>query len=227
MPARLADLPDPPVGLYIDGDIDLLGSPSVAILGSSDAPAARVELARSVAAVTVAADLVVVASGSSAIERAALEEAGVRSVQVVPSLADRARGVGLVVTEGGNVGLRGPGSPGTRGPRIAARLAARRIQVALAGAVVVLASGRESEVMHAAGWARLLDRPLLAVLVAPGEAPSSGPTGAASPASVGADTRVVDDALAGLAELVRTGSAREVRPGDIAEVLREVGAARR
>ena len=193
-PTRLLDLDEPPRALRLSGDGSLLLASAVAILGSRTAPGSRVRLAADLAHAARAAGLVVVAGASTALERAALEAAGDRTVVVDPGAmpgADPA-GAGLPAAHprAALVAWEDPDSrrlprAATRpaGPARRARSRARGIQVAIARAVVIVAASRESEVMQAAGWAGLLGRPLFAL----------------EPAT--------DEPLAGLDALVRSGLA--------------------
>lgn len=214
-PVRLLDLADPPGALRAAGDVALLVLPAVAILGSGSAPASRLEQAARLARAARAAGLAVVAGDSTPLERAVLETARDGGVCIRaeawgggpeggrgPMGAGRPRasnrGAALVawedpadqVVDSGETRAEMPaGLLAAAGRRRRARSRARGIQVALAQAVLITATARESEVMHAAGWAGLLGRPLFAV----------GPD-LVDPAGA-------DDRLGGLAELVRTGAA--------------------
>jgi hypothetical protein len=88
---------------------------------------------------------------------------------------------------------------------------------------VLVASGRESEVMHAAGWARVLDAPVFAVEPPPGDADAPGKgVGRGGP---GADA--ADPFLEGLGELVRSGVAIPIRRDEVAGLLASIAAAAR
>jgi hypothetical protein len=230
-PVRLLDLADPPGALRAAGDVALLVLPAVAILGSGSAPASRLEQAARLARAARAAGLAVVAGDSTPLERAVLESArdggvciraeawggGPQGGRGTMGAGRRAsdRGAALVAWEDPADQVVDPGEsragmPGgllaAAGRRRRARSRARGIQVALAQAVLITATARESEVMHAAGWAGLLGRPLFAV----------GPDIA--------DAAGADDRLGGLAELVRTGAALALTEHEAAAFLERLAA---
>ncbi|MCC7009908.1 MAG: DNA-protecting protein DprA [Acidobacteria bacterium] len=90
-PALLSEVVDPPLALWADGDVSLLGRPSVAIVGSRRASTIGLEIARRLAAGLAEAGLVVVSGMALGIDgaahRAALE-AGGPTIAVLGSGAD-------------------------------------------------------------------------------------------------------------------------------------------
>ena len=186
-PRRLADLHDPPFGLFARGEVDgamaaLAEGPAVAVVGSRRATAQGRAFAHGVAGRLAERGAVVVSGLAHGIDAAAHEgalEAGGTTVAVlgcgvdVPyprrnrALAQRIRERGALVSEYW---------PGTAPApwRFPAR---NRIVAGLAQAVAVVEAGRRSGALITADFALELGRPVLAVPGWPGTVASEGANG--------------------------------------------------
>ena len=113
-PALLRDIPDPPVALYVTGDVETLWQPQVAIVGSRNPTAGGLENARAFTRALAQAGFTVtsgLALGIDGAAHAAAIEAGGRTVAVMGTgpdlvyparnraLAARIAGSGTLVTE--------------------------------------------------------------------------------------------------------------------------------
>jgi DNA processing protein len=183
-PVALAELPDPPVGLFGRGPLDaVLGSlrdaPVVAMVGSRRATAQGRALAHAVAGDLARAGAVVVSGLAHGIDAAAhegaLAEGGVTiavlGCGVDVSYPRRHRDLAERIAERG--ALLSEFWPGT--PPAPWRFPARnRIVAGLAGAVVVVEAGERSGALITADFALEVGRPVLAVPGWPGAAASVG-----------------------------------------------------
>lgn len=167
-PPQLAQIPDPPLALWVDGLADTCLTPCVAIVGSRHATAAGLAIARTLARELAAAGLTVVSGLARGIDgaahRGALEGAG-RTVAVLGSgvdvvyprehapLAEAIRTAGAVISEF---------PPGTRplAPHFPLR---NRIISGLARAVVVIEASDKSGSLITARAALEQGRDVLAV----------------------------------------------------------------
>jgi DNA processing protein len=183
-PARLAEIYDPPFGLFLRGDVPgalarLSDGPAVAIVGSRRATVAGRALARSLAGELAARGAVVVSGLAHGIDAAAHEgalAAGGTTVAVLGAgvdvpyprrnreLAARIRERGLLASE------YWPGTPPAPW-RFPAR---NRIVAGLAHAVAVIEAGRRSGALITADFALEQGRPILAVPGWPGAEASAG-----------------------------------------------------
>jgi DNA processing protein len=183
-PARLAEIYDPPFGLFLRGDVPgalarLAEGPAVAIVGSRRATAAGRALARSLAGELAARGAVVVSGLAHGIDAAAHEGAlasGGTTVAVLGAGVDvpyprRNRDLGARIRERGL--LASEYWPGT--PPAPWRFPARnRIVAGLAHAVAVIEAGRRSGALITADFALEQGRPILAVPGWPGAEASAG-----------------------------------------------------
>lgn len=166
-PARLEDLPDPPVALWIRGAIP--DGPAVAIVGARGADAAGRRRCRVIAAGLARAGLTIVSGGARGIDGAAHEgalEGGGATIVVLAGgidvdyptehqalFATIEQGRGAIVSEAN------PGAPPFRG----AFLRRNRLIAALGDACVVVQADERSGSLSTARIARKLGRPILAV----------------------------------------------------------------
>ena len=186
-PAPLAELPDPPFGLFVRGAVEealalLAQAPVVAIVGSRRATAAGLALARRLAGELAERGAVVVSGLAHGIDAAAHEgalAAGGVTVAVLGCGVDvpyprRNRPLARRVLErGALVSEYWPGT--TPAPwRFPAR---NRIVAGLAGAVAVVEAGRRSGALITADFGLELGRPVLAVPGWPGALASEGANG--------------------------------------------------
>ena len=167
-PLPLAECPDPPAVLFLDGDASLLASPCVAIVGSRRATGAGLAMAGELAAALAANGWTVVsglAAGIDAAAHAGALEAGGNTIAVIGTgpdrfyphgnrrLAARIAGQGLVVSEF---------VPGT--PPLAANFPRRnRIISGLSCGVVVVEAARRSGSLITARLAAEQGREVFAV----------------------------------------------------------------
>jgi DNA processing protein len=182
-PGRLAEIYDPPFGLFLRGDPGALArlaeGPAVAIVGSRRATAAGRALARALAGDLAARGAVVVSGLAHGIDAAAHEgalAAGGTTVAVLGSGVDvpyprRNRDLATRIVRGGL--LASEYWPGT--PPAPWRFPARnRIVAGLAHAVAVVEAGRRSGALITADFALEQGRPVLAVPGWPGAEASAG-----------------------------------------------------
>jgi DNA processing protein len=209
-PARLRALAGPPAVLHVAGvRVDLLGSDSVAIVGSRRATPYGLDVARSLGRGLAAAGVTVVSGMAHGIDSAAHAgalDAGMPTVAVLPGPADRAypagkRGLHRRIVAGGvAVSEIAPGTSVWRW-MFPAR---NRIIAALAAMTVVVEAGERSGSLVTARLARELGRPVGAV---PG--------------------RVTTPQSAGSNALLAGGGAQAVRgPQDVLDRLFGAGARR-
>lgn len=90
-PGRLAEIPDPPVPLYVRGDPELLNEPQLAIVGSRNPSSGGREIAREFASALSGCGLVITSGLASGIDAAAHEGALMRgrTVAVLGTGVDR------------------------------------------------------------------------------------------------------------------------------------------
>jgi DNA processing protein len=186
-PRRLAELHDPPFGLFARGAVDralaaMAGGPVVAIVGCRRATAPGRALARGLARRLAERGAVIVSGLAHGIDAAAHEgalDAGGATVAVLGCGVDvpyprRNRELARRVAEGG--ALVSEYWPGTAPApwRFPAR---NRIVAGLAEAVAVVEAGRRSGALITADFALELGRPVLAVPGWPGALASEGCNG--------------------------------------------------
>jgi DNA processing protein len=170
-PSRLRRLDEPPSSITLGGDA-VEASRTVAIVGSRRATLEAAQFARELARGLATAGAVIVSGGAFGIDAAAhqgaLDAKGRTWVVAAtgherccprahaPLFATIARGPGAMIW---------PFSP--RYAHRSGFLARNRLLVALADAVVVVQAGRPSGALHAASWARKLNKPLWVVPTPP------------------------------------------------------------
>jgi DNA processing protein len=183
-PLALADLPDPPVGLFARGSVEdamraLRDAPVVAMVGSRRATAQGRALTRAVAGDLARAGAVVVSGLAHGIDAAAHEgalAAGGVTVAVLGCGVDvayprRHRDLaGRIAERGALLSEYWPGTPPAPW-RFPAR---NRIVAGLAAAVAVVEAGERSGALITADFALEIGRPVLAVPGWPGAASSAG-----------------------------------------------------
>ncbi len=168
-PARLLDLPDPPVFVYVRGDASWLSSrATVAVVGSRKASVADVRLAHTLAAELAAAGCAVISGGALGVDAAAHRgclDAGAPTIAVLAGGVERPTprrnaavfeqvvGQGAIVTEY-PLGVR---------PRRFHFQRRNELIAALGDATVVVRAGEKSGTMLTARAAARLGRPLCAV----------------------------------------------------------------
>jgi DNA processing protein len=186
-PARLAELHDPPFGLFLRGECEaalaaLAEAPVVAVVGSRRATAAGRALARDLARRLAGRGAVIVSGLAHGIDAAAHEgalEAGGPTVAVLGCGVDvpyprRNRALAArIAARGALVSEYWPGTPPAPW-RFPAR---NRIVAGLAQAVAVVEAGRRSGALITADFALELGRPVLAVPGWPGALASEGCNG--------------------------------------------------
>jgi DNA processing protein len=206
LPARLSDLPEPPLALYIRGELPR--DPAVAIVGTRAPTVEGERFARKLAAELAEAGVAILSGGAIGIDaaahRGALSVQG-KTVVVAPAGYGRAYPeeneelFARVLREGGCYLAHVPDDePATR----AGFFARNGCLVALSHVVVVVQAGLRSGARNAAAQARRLGRPLLVVPSAPW----------------------VSRGLGCLAEL-RQGARPCERAGDVLDALAEAGCA--
>ena len=171
LPARLSDLPEPPLALYVHGELPR--TPAVAIVGTRHPTDPSLSFCNELAADIARSGIAVLSGGAEGIDSAAHEgalAAGGVTVVVAPSSLDRPfpeRNAELfhrVIDEGGAYACLWPdGTAATS----AAFFARNACMVALAHAVIVVEAPFRSGARNAARWARTLGRPLFVVPHAP------------------------------------------------------------
>jgi DNA processing protein len=170
-PSRLRTLDDPPASITTSGG-SLEATHVVAVVGSRDAKPEAAAFARDLAQSLTGAGAVVASGGAEGVDAAAHQgalEANGRTWTIAGTgygpcfptahaamFAKIARGPGAMVW---------PFAPGYQ--HRSAFLARNRVLVALADAIVVVQAGLPSGALHAASWARKLDKPLWVVPAAP------------------------------------------------------------
>jgi len=168
-PARLHDLEEPPVFLYVHGDLEVCRrEASVAMVGSRDAPIQDVRRARSAAGILAEAGLSVVSGGALGIDRASHEgalEVGGETAVLLPAgldrpspssnrdLFERAADHGVVLSEY-------PLGVEVRRYHFPRR---NRLIAALGDATFVVRAGPDSGTMLTANAAREIGRPICAL----------------------------------------------------------------
>lgn len=235
-PARLAELHDPPFGLFMAGDVDgalarIAEDPVVAIVGSRRATAPGRALARELAERLAERGAVVVSGLAHGIDAAAHEGAlaaggvtvGVLGCGVDVRYPRRNRGLveRLLASGGALVSEYWPGTPPAPW-RFPAR---NRIVAGLAQVVAVVEAGRRSGALITADFGLELGRPVLAVPGWPGAAASEGANGL-----LRAGAAMLEDAADVIAELpgaawrpagaTEAGTGPEGVAGTILELLR-------
>lgn len=167
-PALLAHAPEPPLGLFVAGDADLLWQPMVAIVGSRSATPSGQAIAGNLARQLCARQLCV-ASGlaagiDAAAHRASLQVAG-NSVAVVGTGLDRCYPAGhrhlqdQLVQRGAVISEYAPGTP----PRAGNFPARNRLLAGLSLAVIVVEAAQRSGAMITARLASEAGREVFAV----------------------------------------------------------------
>ncbi len=171
LPARLYDLEEPPLVLYVHGELPR--GPAVALVGTRKPSPRGRRFARELARDLARAGVTVLSGGAkgidSAVHRGALLGGGT-TVVVAPGGFEKpfpernARLFERIVSRGGAyVSLVADDEAATR----AAFFPRNACLVALAHALVVVEAPMRSGARNAAGWARRLGRPLFAVPSAP------------------------------------------------------------
>jgi DNA processing protein len=186
-PARLAEIYDPPFGLFLRGDPDALARiaevPTVAVVGSRKATTAGLAFARALAHDLAERGAVVVSGLAAGIDAAAHEgalDAGGVTIAVLGTGVDvvyprRNRGLAERILARGGL-LASEYWPGT--PPAPWRFPARnRIVCGLSQAVVVIEAGRRSGALITADFALEAGRPVLAVPGPPAAESSAGCNG--------------------------------------------------
>jgi DNA processing protein len=171
LPARLSDLPEPPVALYVRGDIPR--DPAVAIVGTRSPTPEGEDFTVKLAAQLASAGIAIFSGGAIGIDSAAhLGALSARGKTVVVAPAgflraypeDNVELFARVLREGGCYLAGVPDDePATR----AGFFARNGCLVALSHVVVVVQAGLRSGARNAAAQARRLGRPLLVVPSAP------------------------------------------------------------
>lgn len=167
LPSRLLDLPEPPLVLYVHGELPRI--PAVAIVGTRNSTAPARSFCSELAGELASAGVAVFSGGAEGIDAAAHEGAlGADGVTVVvaPSALDRpfperhgALFRRVLDAGGAHVALVPDGTAATQ-PAFFSRNACL---VAFAHAVVVVEAPFRSGARNAASWARRLGRPLFVV----------------------------------------------------------------
>jgi DNA processing protein len=178
LPARLADLPQPPARLYLRGELP--GGPAVAVVGTRKASPDGLTFTRGFAAELAAAGVAILSGGAEGIDTAAhqgaLDAGGITVVVTAagfeqPFPKQNAELFRQVLERGGAYLSLFPDDAPARRPAFFARNACL---VALAHAVVVTQAPFISGAANAAKWARRLGRPLFVVPHSPWVAQGSG-----------------------------------------------------
>jgi DNA processing protein len=178
LPARLADLAEPPERLYLHGELPR--GPCVALVGTRDASEQSIAFTRHLAADLAAAGVAVLSGGAEGIDTAAHEGAlyanGVTVVVAPAGLshpfpAANAALFRRVVARGGAYLSLYPDQVAADRPIFFAR---NGCLIALAHAVVVIETRFRGGSCNAAKWARELARPLFAVPHSPWHTPGCG-----------------------------------------------------
>lgn len=178
LPARLADLQEPPARLYLHGELPR--GPAVAIVGTRRASAAGVAYTRALAAELAAEGVAVLSGGAkgidSAAHRGALDAQGT-TVVVAPAgilqpfpEGNEALFQNVVAAGGAYLSLVADDVPANRG----IFFARNACLVALAHAVIVTETPCRSGARNASAWARQLGRPLFVVPHSPWHEPGAG-----------------------------------------------------
>ena len=171
LPARLADLANPPAVLYLHGELPR--APAVAIVGTRRPTPAAAEYARELAGELGAAGVAIISGGAAGIDTAAHQGAldvGAPTVVVAPSGFERpyppqnAELFRQVVLSGGAYLTTGAAPTLATLPRFFER---NGVLVALSHAVIVVEAPLRSGARNAAKTARQLGRPLFAVPAQP------------------------------------------------------------
>jgi len=170
-PLRLRSLPDPPASITVSGGA--IDSPrAVAVVGSRDAVPDALRFARDLAGALARAGAVVVSGGAEGIDRAAHEgalRAGGRTWAVAGTGHEHcfpAAHAALFAAIGQGPGaMVWPFAPGYQ--HRSGFLLRNRVLVALSDAVVIVQAGQQSGALHAASWARKLQKSLWVVPAAP------------------------------------------------------------
>jgi DNA processing protein len=170
-PPRLRSLPDPPASITVSGGaVD--SACAVAVVGSRQAVPDALHFAKDLALELTKAGVVVVSGGAEGVDRAAHEGAlfaGGRTWAIAGTGHEHCfppEHAALFAVIG-----RGPGamvwpfSPGYQ--RRSGFLLRNRVLVALSDAVVIVQAGLRSGALHAASWAKKLQKPLWVVPAAP------------------------------------------------------------
>lgn len=171
-PSQLRSIPDPPVVLYVKGEMSALGHPALAVVGTRDPTSFGAAAAERLGANLGAKGLVVVSGLALGCDTAAHEgclQAHGTTVAVLAHGVDyvypaKNRKLAHSIIEGGGA-LVSEYAPGTK-PRPSYFVERDRLQSALSLAVIVVETDVEGGTMHTAGFAVKQQR-RLACLVHP------------------------------------------------------------
>jgi DNA processing protein len=178
LPARLADLEEPPERLYLRGELPR--GPAVAVVGTRTASERGMDFARGLASDLAAAGVAVLSGGADGIDTAAHEgalAAGGVTVVVAPCGWQRpfpeenAQLFRSVVERGGAYVSLVPDDVAADRPSFFPRNACL---AALCHALVVVETRFRGGACNAAKWARRMGRPVFAVPHSPWHGPGSG-----------------------------------------------------
>ena len=171
-PSQLRSIPDPPVVLYVKGEMSALGHPAIAVVGTRDPTSFGAAAAERLGANLGARGFVVVSGLALGCDTAAhggcLQSRGI-TVAVLAHGVDyvypaKNRKLASSIVEGGGA-LVSEYAPGTK-PRPSYFVERDRLQSALSLGVIVVETGVEGGTMHTAGFA-LKQQRRLACLVHP------------------------------------------------------------
>ncbi|HTV21588.1 MAG TPA: DNA-protecting protein DprA [Polyangiaceae bacterium] len=171
LPARLADLPEPPDQLFLYGNLP--SAPCIGVVGTRDPSPEALTFASSLSNALAAQGIAVISGGAKGIDgaahRGALAASGHTLVVAGSSLdcpfpaAHRGLFAEIIARGGGYLSRFEAGVQ----PRAHQFLDRNGILVALCDALVVVEAPRKSGARNAAAWARQLERPCFVVPSAP------------------------------------------------------------